>query len=216
MRYVCLIFCLMMLGCHDAQVTTLEEIIHQEKQFFTPNYLQSNMEEGFEVLNLDTYNNYGDLLDAMETLSCEEKGIGLKFEHEGISYHTTGFAECPTSWVIDCYFNRNMVMVKNDSLRHFTKKRHISELQNEIMEFNDYSGYQGLRGNRRLKPSLLFLYVEDKYPIAKTKEVLKEIVTQFEGINKELGHQKYRYHLQFERFSNFDIPPPPPPPALDE
>lgn len=60
----------------------------------------------------------------------------------------------------------------------------------------------------RLRLTLVFLYVEHKLTMEKTKEVMKEIAQQFEDVNKELGTEKCSYHFKFARYSCLDIPPP--------
>ena len=87
----------------------------------------------------------------------------------------------------------------------------IKNLNEEIKKITavDYN----FRYNKNiLKPALIHLYIEDKYPISKTKEVLREITLQFKKINSEMGTDYFRYTLLFEGFSIMDIPPPPPPP----
>ncbi len=215
MRYLVLLLCLAtFFGCNDYPNITSDEIVGFEAQFYRKEFLESKMKNNFEVLDLESFGNFEELLVVMETLSCEDKSIGLQFEFENASYHAIGFTECPTSGEIACYFNQNMVFVKNDSIRHLgfeSETKHISELKTEIITFNDYSEYHRLNGSKRLKPVLVLLNVENKFPISKTKEVIKEIVRQFEDVNKELGTEKYRYYLSFERYSNFDFIPPPPP-----
>lgn len=215
MRYLIYMLCLTLVsGCEGHINSTSEEIAKFEAQFYSKDFLEHKLEKDFEILKLDSFENFAELLESMEILSCEDKWIGLEFDYENISYHVTGYTECPTSGIIACHFNRNMVFVKNDSLRlsgFGEGKFHINELKTEIIKFNDYSEYHGIFGKRRLKPALVFLYVENNLPMERTKEVIKEIVEQFKSVNEELGTKKYSYQLNFERYSYLDIPPPPPP-----
>nr|WP_299169031.1 hypothetical protein [uncultured Allomuricauda sp.] len=220
MRYLVYIFCLTFVsGCEDHINNTSDDIAKFEAQFYSKDFLEHKLEKDFEILKLDSFENFGELLASMELLSCEDKWIGLEFNHENIYYHITGYTECPTSGIISCHFNQNMIFVKNDSLRlsgFGEGKFHINELKTQIIKFNDYSEYHGIFGKRRLKPALVFLNVQNNLPIVKTKEVIKEIAEQFKKINEELGTEKYFYQLNFERYSYLDIPPPPPPPMVEE
>ncbi|WP_147296631.1 hypothetical protein [Flagellimonas nanhaiensis] len=167
----------------------------------------------FETISLDSLQDFGELIKEMQSLSCEEKSIGLEFEQNDTIYKLTGWTECPTSGVISCYFNRNTIIIKNDSLKNLSenwdKMVHISRLDEEIKSIS-LKDYNFQHDRDILKPALIHLYIEDKFSILKTKEVLKEITRQFKKINSEMGTGFFRYNILFEEFSMLDIPPPPP------
>ncbi|MEM9078877.1 MAG: hypothetical protein AAGC43_17685 [Bacteroidota bacterium] len=150
----------------------------------------------------------------MQNLSCQEKSIGIEFRQNDTAYKLTGWTECPTSGVISDYFNRNIIIIKNDSLKNLSGDRdkmvHISHLDVEIKTIiaKDYL-YQ--YNKEILKPALIYLYIEDKFSISKTREVLREIMEQFKKINSQMGVDFFRYDILFGEFSMLDIPPPPPP-----
>ncbi|WP_222983180.1 hypothetical protein [Flagellimonas meishanensis] len=73
-------------------------------------------------------------------------------------------------------------------------------------------------GQAVLKQVLVHLFIEDKYPMLKTKETLAYIEKQFTKANAEMGEGYYRYTILFETTSVLDLlpPPPPPPPAVED
>ena len=178
-------------------------------------FLEQKMQSNFEVIHLDNHRNYREFLAEMRRISCENAKAGIEFTYQDTLYGLTGYTVCPSSGIIGCYFNRNIIKVKNDSLLNFAgdweKLVHIEQFETEInrvMEVRKtfYHGYE------KINPALIYIYVEDKYPIEMTKQILKEITLQFEKVNREKGPEYFKYHIIFEGYDMFDIPPPPPPP----
>lgn len=182
-------------------------------------YLETQMQANFALVSLDSLPNFGALLKKMEKLSCRGKSIGLEFTENDTLYKLMGWKDCPTDGVISCHFRRNIVMIKNDSLKNLSgdwdKMVHIGQLNEEIKNIS-LKEYHFQYNKEVLKPALIYLYIEDRFSISKTKEVLKEIICEFKKINSERGMGYFRYNVIFEGFSILDIPPPPPPPELNK
>lgn len=64
-----------------------------------------------------------------------------------------------------------------------------------------------------LKNAVIWFYIEEKFPIEFTKELLVRITGEFEKINKE-DKDKFPYNISFEP-REYRIPPPPPPPPSE-
>lgn len=52
----------------------------------------------------------------MGQITCEGKVSGLRFELRDTIYNITGFSDCSSSREIGCYFRRNIMSIRNDSL----------------------------------------------------------------------------------------------------
>lgn len=182
--------------------------------FYSADFKEDQKRPEFALVELDSLQNYGQLLRKMQQLSCDNKFTGIQFTDMDTLYGAMGFTECPNDGIFGCHFNRNIFIVKNDSLKNIGfnghDKMHISKLKQEIKKISS-SKYRFQYNKTILEPALIHLFIEDKYPITLTKEVLKEIITQFEKINSEMGADYFTYTILFEGISFMDIPPPPPP-----
>ena len=206
-------------GCDRPFVNEQEDSQKLSSEFLSSEYSEHFNQPDFETVNLDSLQNFGKLLDNMERISCANKSTGITFTFHDTIYKLMGFTGCPTSNVISCHFNRNTLFVKNDSIKNLSgdwdEMVYIENLDKEIEKVSEVD-YHFQFDKDVLKPALIHLYIENKYPISKTKAVLKEIVQQFEKINSEMGSDFFRYNINFERYSMVDIPPPPPPPEFIE
>ncbi|NER09821.1 hypothetical protein [Muriicola jejuensis] len=181
---------------------------------YTRDFEEQRWRADFEVVDLDPKKDYPDFLGEMFRLSCENKRAGIQFSLRDTIYNLTGFAECPNDGIISCRFNRNIFIIRNDSLKNLgfneNGKVHFRELNKEIQKIAS-SPYRFLYDREILGPALIHFYIEDQYPIELTKEILREIIVQFEEVNSEMGSDFFKYHILFEGYSMMDIPPPPPP-----
>ena len=203
-----LIFLLTLSSCSNLnEKKTLNELYSQD-------FLKFQSENNIEIINLDSITNFSELRTQMGQITCEGKVSGLRFELRDTIYNITGFSDCPNSGEIGCYFRRNLMSIRNDSLiigyGKDKNKKPISYLKtalNNIMA----KTYNFQYNENKVKPALIYFYVEDKYPISTTKRVLKEIAEQFSTINSKNGTDYFKYNILFESFDITKIPPPPPP-----
>ncbi|WP_157811823.1 hypothetical protein [Tenacibaculum sp. SZ-18] len=188
-------------------------------KLFSDDYKSFEIDDKIEIIDLDSVSNFSELRQKMGKLTCEGKSSGLRFKSNDTIYHLIGFANCPSSVEIGCYFRRNLLFVRNDSLvieyGKSKKKKSITFLKAELNEIISKT-YNFQYNENKLKPALIHFYVEDKYPIETTKRTLKEIVRQFKEINSQNGSDYFRYNILFEGFDITNIPPSPPPPKPNE
>jgi len=167
----------------------------------------------FQLIDLDSINNFGELRTEMGKVTCDMKISGLKFQYQDTIYKTIASADCPTSNEISCYFRKNIIIIKNDSLvpdlRNRNKRIPIENLKNVLTDISSIP-YNFEYDKGILKAALIHIYIEEKYPISKTKKVLKEIVEQFENINSGKKTDYFKYIILIEQFDLSNIPPPPP------
>jgi len=182
-------------------------------ELYSQDFLKYQSENDIEIINLDSVANFSELRTKMQQISCEGKVSGIRFELNDTRYHITGFSDCPTSGKIGCYFRRNFLSIRNDSLiigyGKYKKKKPINYLKtelNNIMSFPHNFQYN----EDKVKPALIHFYVEDKYPISITKTVLKEIAEQFAALNSKSNLDYFKYSILFESVDVSSIPPPPP------
>lgn len=183
-------------------------------EIFTKDYRELKSKNILEVINIETIKNFSSLRKMMGNITCNGKASGLKFESNDTLYHTTGFSECPTSQEIGCYFRRNIITIKNDSIVIKDEEKtkvginHLTEVLNTIID--NPNNFQS--NKNQIKPALIYLYIDDKYSIETTKTVLKEIVTQFQSINKFKGTDYFNFDILFQSYDISSLPPLPKPP----
>ena len=173
-------------------------------------------EENFKIINIDSCQNFKELTSKMGAFTCQEIISGLSFTYDDKEYFLTGFSECPTFNGVACYFRRNTIIIKNDSIitdLYNKEKVAIENLNHEIdMIISKPHNFQ--YDKQILKPALIHLYVDKQEDISTTKRVLKEIIENFEKINSSNQKNFFEYNILFEEFDRSFLPPPPPPPPL--
>ncbi|MFL1897461.1 hypothetical protein ACJRPK_17300 [Aquimarina sp. 2-A2] len=180
-------------------------------ELFSSEFKRLKLENKLEVVNLDSVSNYDELVKKMSQIFCEDKVAGLQFQLNKITYHVTGYSGCPTDEVVSCFFRRNLLTIRNDSLIFRERKsKPIEYLKTELKSIMSET-YTYQYNENKLKPALFHLYVEDKYTIATTKKVLKEIIEQFDTISKANIPDFFKYDILFNDYDVSNIPPPPPP-----
>ena len=183
-------------------------------ELYSQDFKKFKLQNELVIIDLDSIENFSELREKMGDIACARKASGIKFNFEKTNYHITGFAECPTS-VGGCYFRKNILMIKNDSIIiDFKNRRPIENLRSEIDSIISRS-YSFQYNKDILEPALIHLYIDDKYPISMTKKVLKEIAEQFENINSSNKPDYFEYDILFESKYFFIVPPPPPPPQVE-
>ena len=205
-----LILILTLYSCNIFKEKTIQNELYSQdfKKFKTQNEL--------ELIDLDSVENFSELRKEMGKIACKGKVSGLKFNFNKTNYYITGFANCPND-VIGCYFGRNTLIIENDTiLTDFRNRENNSTIENLKIELDSIisTTYNFQYKKDILRPALIYLYIDDKYPISKTKKVLKEIAEQFKSINSNNKPDYFQYNILFETRSFFAVPPPPPPPQI--
>ena len=206
-----IIFALILFSCDRIEENNVHnELVSQDFEHFM------NKNE-LEVINLKSFKNFSELREKMEKITCKGKVSGLKFELDGKIYNIAGFSDCPSSNETSCYFRKTFLTIRNDSLvDRYGKERtskSIEYLKTELENILAKPYYNFKYNEGKIKPALIFLYIEDKYPISTTKKVLKEIAEQFDKINSVNNPEFFEYNILFQSFDISSIPPPPPPPV---
>lgn len=196
---------------HLEQESTLPEVSSYR-------FLELKKEPNFETIEIDSLQNFGAVIKNMEILTCAGKSFGLTFTENDTIYQLTGSSGCPDDTSIPCYFRVNELIIKNDSLKNYSgdwdKIIPIQNLSAELKKIVD-NEFSFRWDTNVLKPTMISLYIDDKFPIEKTKAVLKTITQEFNNINAAHGDKNYLpYFILFENYSCLDIPAPPPPPPL--
>ncbi|WP_036153808.1 hypothetical protein [Maribacter forsetii] len=181
---------------------------------FSQDYIRFQSENEIGIIDLDSTTNFLDLREKMGELTCLGKVSGLKFELNETRYHITGFSDCPTSGETGCYFRRNHLTIRNDSLiigyGKEKEKKPINYLKTELNNIIE-KPHNFKYNENKVKPALIHFYVEDNYPISTTINVLKEIAEQFSALNSKNDSDFFEYNILFVGYDISSIPPPPPP-----
>ncbi len=186
---------------------------------FSQDYIRFQSENEIGIIDLDSITNFLELREKMRELTCLGKVSGLKFKLNETRYHITGFSDCPTSGETSCYFRRNHMTIRNDSLiTGYGKKKEKHPISYLKTELNNIIGksHNFKYNENKVKPALIHFYVEEKYPISTTKTVLKEIAEQFSVLNSKNDSDFFEYNILFVGYDISSIPPPPPPPIPNE
>ena len=170
-------------------------------------------EDRLVIIDLDSIENYSELRMEMGRITCNEKVSGLKINTKTKVHYITGFASCPTSGVVSCYFRRNLIMIKNDSIINHRSINPIENLKIELDSIMSKS-YNFQYNKEILKPALIYLYMDDDVSVSAIKRVLGEIAEQFQKIRINKGPDYFKYHILFEDMNFLEVKPPPPPPPL--
>lgn len=206
---------LLLLSCEPKEDEQHFEILKTNlPEVVSYRFLEYQKEPNFEAVNIDMLKNLGEMISRLEQLACQEKYTGIELTQNDTIYKLMGWTGCPDDATISCYFRVNRIYIKNDSLQSLSHNRDsmlpIRELRNEIEKVTkkEFS----FRWNENiLKTAIIEVFVDDKFPIEKTKEILKEITKVFKKINTENGKDYFEYQINFTGSSWLDVPPPPPP-----
>ena len=186
-------------------------------ELYSQDFKEIQVDNTFGIVDLDSVMNFSELIDKMAALTCEGKVSGLKFELDETRYYITGFSDCPNPGETACYFRRNHLTIRNDSLilEYGKNKKPIRYLKTELSNIMENPNNFKYNENK-VNPALIHFYVEDTYPISTTKTVLKEIAEQFSAINTTHNSDFFPYKILFVGYDISRIPPPPPPPLPNE
>lgn len=207
-----LILILILYSCDSFKEKTIK------KELFSLDFKQFKAKNELELIDLDSVKNFSELRKKIEKITCKGKTSGLKFNFNKTNYYITGFANCPND-AIACYFGRNTLIIKNDTiLTDFRNQKNNQTIENLKTELDSIISktYNFIHNKDVPKPALIYLYIDDKYPISKTKKVLKEIAEQFKSINSSNKPNYFQYNILFESKGFFAVPPPPPPIEIDK
>lgn len=185
-------------------------------ELYSNSFISSKTKNNIGMINLDTVESFSELRKAMGKLTCEKRISGLRFEINDSIYNLIGYSDCPISGEIGCHFTPNILNIRNDSLilGHGKEKysKPISYLKQELNNIIE-SPYRYYFNEERLKPAVIYFYVDDKQPMSVTKKVLKEIVEEFLLINNSKSTSYFEYSILFIGYDITKLPPPPPPPT---
>ena len=188
------------------------------QKIYSDHFEELRNEKNFKIINIDSCQNFQELTSKMGEFTCEEITAGLSFTYDDKEYFLTGFSECPTFNGVACYFRRNIIIIKNDSIVTDLFNKEKVAIEDLEIELNDIIShpYNFKYNEQILKPALIHLYIDENQNINQTKKVLKEIVENFQKINSNQKTNFFKYNILFEDFDRTNFPPPPPPPPLPE
>ena len=169
-------------------------------------------EDRLKIIDLDSIANYGQLISEMERITCDDKVSGLRINSKTTDYFITGFASCPTSGLVSCYFRVINIGILNDSIMDsWSKSDETIPIENLKIELDSLmsNSYNLQYGGQILKPAIIWLHMDDEVSISKTKKVLVEIAEQFQRIRNDKGPEYFQYQILFENTDFFPIKPPP-------
>lgn len=182
---------------------------------FSHEFIKVRNSSDFDIIDLDSITNYSELLKKMNLLNCEDKIAGIQFKWENTQYHLIGISGCPALGEIACYFNRNHLYIKNDSIYSgfgIERTQQPIEDLHLVLESIMETPYKYRYDSHKLNQALISFHVTDDQPVTTISRTLKEIVSEFYRINSTKGADFFEYDVLFEDHDVSLLPPPPPPP----
>lgn len=197
-------------GCEYKDPISRSEI----KEVFYPSQERFNLETELAEVYPDSVENYAQLYKQMEKNACEGKTSVIKFLHQGQNYNIIGYTECPEKAMISCFFRVNQMYINSDSLRYdydvILPVARFGDAVSDLMVNPHNYKFQ----STSLKDAVIWFYVDGKYSIQFTKDLLVRITDEFEKVNN--GNKgKFPYYINFEP-REYRRPPPPPPAENEE
>ncbi|MFI2744142.1 hypothetical protein ACG2LH_15520 [Zhouia sp. PK063] len=204
-----IIFCLLLcIGCSNLDNQSEEENISLPRTIKSTYFKTIEGDEKLKILSLDDFKNFKDLVSEMTKIVHRGEIAGILFKANNTEYKLTGYPNAG-----GCYFRRTFIDIENDSLVSFEngelKEKSIHYLRNELESIMS-KPYNFVYKQNKVKSAVIFLHIDDRYDIEMTKVVLKEILDNFNEINKANGEGFYEYFISFNSFPFPRIPPPPP------
>ena len=203
--YILTIF-LLLTSCNENKKSTdLNRIIYNY-----PNNLLFDKDSTLTIINLDSLENFNDLIESLDFIVCDYKTPVIHFESNKSEYNLIPMFACSKRAPIGCYKERNVITIDTDSIIvNYFRKTSIDSLRqilrkhivNEKKEF-DFSD----------SPNRAFsiLHVDNSFDIKKTKDILIKMAEEFNKINKDFN-DSLSFHIRFDKtiFKPLKIPPPP-------
>lgn len=184
-------------------------------EFYTSDFTENDSLKNLQIISIDTLNNFSEVKAEIENAVCDNKLSGLQFRLGKVNYNITATSYCPNDRETVCFFNVNSIFIKNDSIitdfQNVNRNKVIKDLKIEIDSIIS-KDYNFRYKKDKLKPAAIHFYADENFSIGNIKRVLKEIVEQFEAINKVKGVNYFEYYIIFESSIFYKKPPPPPPP----
>lgn len=183
-----------------------------QQKLYSPGFEKMAGREDLVMIDLDSMSSFAELRDKMGRLTCQRTPSAITFEYQNKKYFLTGYADCPTTHEVACYFRKNFINIKNDSVVTdlFNDNRlPIEELESELISLTTFPSNFKLQEDI-MKPALITLYIDEAENISTTRKVLSEIVKSFQKINTEEQPGFFEYAVLFSFYDPTRIPPPPP------
>ena len=182
-----------------------KEILTEDKTisaYYTSDYITSQVKDNFTVTNIDSLSNFSELNNKINEIKCSNRIPGLTFSVDRSNYNLVGCLDCAQSKFKSCKGASDFIFIQNDSIiidLATERKIHISELGKALEEINN-GKYKYRITDRPDLPIIINLNVDDEFPIAMTKDILKVIFDEFEQTSQRYNATEYDYEIHFEPY----------------
>ena len=178
--------------------------------YFYPTLNRFEEESNKVIIKLDSVSSFKELINRIEKITCENNTPVVTYNDNNSIFNLITFRKCPTDNSIDCWKERNEIIITHDSIHtsffdrlgldslSMIVRKHILNKRKDYM----YSD----------SPRMAFFSIQNDslFTIEKTKEVLLIISESFNKINKETGDSlPLNINIGTEKIIKIKPPPPP-------
>lgn len=155
--------------------------------FYYPRFSNFQNDSLLVDIYLDSINNYGELIEIANQISCDLKNPVIKFNNDKSEFNLIAWKYCSESNDIVCYSERNVISIENDSIIiNYDITQSIDSLKNILenhilnpKKLDDYS--------QNVDKSIIQFYQDDSFDNKRIKEQLITLVSEFNTLNAKNG-----------------------------
>jgi len=201
-----LILSILIINCDTKEV----KVKIDKSTFYYPRF--SNFQNDSLLVNiyLDSINNYGELIEIANQISCDLKIPVIKFNNDVSEFNLIAWKYCSESNDIVCYSERNIISIENDSIIiNYDNTQTIDSLktilENHILnpiKLDDYS--------QNADKSIIQFHQDNSFNSKNIKDLLITLVSEFNLLNKKNGDSlPLNFFLMDYPYISIEPPPVP-------
>ena len=182
-------------------------------EFYYPRITNFENDSILTNIDLDSIENYGELIKIADGIACNGKIPVLRFNSNKTDFNLLVFKMCSESNIIADYSGKNVISIENNTViindqieKPIDSLKSI--LRNHILNPEKQSDY-----SQNIEKALIFYYQDNLFEKEEIKKQLVKIATEFNELNRENGGSlPLKIKLTDYPYIRIDMPIPPPPP----
>ncbi len=192
-----LFFAFISCGEKESKVSERKDsaVVETNNPGFYPN--ADRFDPAFELseVNLDTVVSYSQLYNHLEEIACEGKNPVIQFNLKEKVYNVAVNVECPEMSITDCYFFvHHLYLNKNSVIYDLDQKKDLKKLPEILTGISSNFSKDDFEAERT---AVVWIYLEGEQPIDEVKEILVNLMEDFETIN-QVTNNDFPYFIYLE------------------